>query len=222
MTVASRTTRCDRAAHAVSKPAHTVNHPAHTVSHPAHTVSRPAHTVSHPACTVSSPACTVSRPAHTVSRPACTVSHPAYTVSHPAHTVSHPAHTVSHPAHTVSHPAHTVSHSAHTVSHPAHTVSHHGQPALLRTTAGRSNWLIGDGLLGKNVRGVAVRSMKAPGTAYDDTVRGKDPQPAHMKLRQRADDNGGAHRAAERQDDLLNFRSKAKHHPDASLLPASH
>ena len=30
-------------------------------------------------------------------------------------------------------------------------------------------------------KGVALRSMKAPGTAYDDPVLGKDPQPAHME-----------------------------------------
>jgi Zn-dependent metalloprotease len=62
------------------------------------------------------------------------------------------------------------------------------------TTARPSNWYIGEGLLGKDVRGVAVRSMKAPGTAYDDPVLGKDPQPAHMKQYvSGADDNGGVH-----------------------------
>ena len=36
--------------------------------------------------------------------------------------------------------------------------------------------------------------MKAPGTAYDDPVLGKDPQPAHMKDYVRTtDDNGGVH-----------------------------
>jgi Zn-dependent metalloprotease len=62
------------------------------------------------------------------------------------------------------------------------------------TTARRSNWYIGEGLLGNAVRGKAVRSMKAPGTAYDDPVLGKDPQPAHMKQYvSGADDNGGVH-----------------------------
>jgi len=62
------------------------------------------------------------------------------------------------------------------------------------TTAGRSDWLIGAGLLGKAVRGKAVRSMKAPGNAYDDPVLGKDPQPAHMKQYvSDPDDNGGVH-----------------------------
>jgi Zn-dependent metalloprotease len=62
------------------------------------------------------------------------------------------------------------------------------------TTARRSNFLIGDGLFGKNVRGVAVRSMKDPGSAYDDPILGKDPQPAHMmQYVTGADDNGGVH-----------------------------
>ena len=40
--------------------------------------------------------------------------------------------------------------------------------------------LIGAGLLAPRVTGTALRSMKAPGTAYDDDVLGKDPQPATM------------------------------------------
>ena len=64
----------------------------------------------------------------------------------------------------------------------------------LGVTSSRSDWLIGAGLLGPSVRGVAVRSMKAPGTAYDDPVLGKDPQPAHMRRYVNgADDNGGVH-----------------------------
>lgn len=36
--------------------------------------------------------------------------------------------------------------------------------------------------------------MKAPGTAYNDPLLGKDPQPAHMKDYQKmTDDNGGVH-----------------------------
>lgn len=36
--------------------------------------------------------------------------------------------------------------------------------------------------------------MKAPGTAYDDPVLGKDPQPAHMQAYvNTTDDNGGVH-----------------------------
>jgi len=44
------------------------------------------------------------------------------------------------------------------------------------------------------VNGVGIRSMKAPGTAYDDPVLGKDPQPAHMKdYVNTISDNGGVH-----------------------------
>jgi hypothetical protein len=39
----------------------------------------------------------------------------------------------------------------------------------------------GEGLLLKGVAAQAIRSMKAPGTAYDDPVLGKDPQPGHMR-----------------------------------------
>ena len=65
-------------------------------------------------------------------------------------------------------------------------------------TAETSDWLIGEGLFTDKVSGVALRSMKAPGTAYDDRVLGRDPQPGHMadyvELPHDADhDNGGVH-----------------------------
>lgn len=64
----------------------------------------------------------------------------------------------------------------------------------LGLTANRSDWLIGAGLLAPGVKGVAVRSMAAPGTAYDDPVLGRDPQPAHMRdYVETAADNGGVH-----------------------------
>jgi Zn-dependent metalloprotease len=64
----------------------------------------------------------------------------------------------------------------------------------LSQTANQADWLIGEGLLAPKVHGVALRSMKAPGTAYDDPVLGKDPQPAHMKdYVQTSDDDGGVH-----------------------------
>src|SRR3989454_11084287 len=44
-------------------------------------------------------------------------------------------------------------------------------------TADKADWLIGAGLFMPNVNGVALRSMKDPGTAYDDPQIGKDPQP---------------------------------------------
>jgi Zn-dependent metalloprotease len=50
-----------------------------------------------------------------------------------------------------------------------------------RQTAARANWLIGEALLTSRVSGDAIRSLKAPGSAYDDPVLGRDPQPAHMR-----------------------------------------
>jgi Zn-dependent metalloprotease len=61
-------------------------------------------------------------------------------------------------------------------------------------TADQADWIIGEGLFTANVNGVGIRSMKAPGTAYDDPVLGKDPQPAHMKdYVNTVSDNGGVH-----------------------------
>ena len=60
--------------------------------------------------------------------------------------------------------------------------------------ADQADWLIGAELRGDEFDGDALRSMKAPGTAYDDAVLGKDPQPAHWKDYVRTmDDNGGVH-----------------------------
>jgi thermolysin metallopeptidase-like protein len=69
---------------------------------------------------------------------------------------------------------------------------------VLGQDAANADWLIGEGLFTAKVQGVALRSMKAPGTAYDDPVLGKDPQPADMdgyvKLPADAQhDNGGVH-----------------------------
>jgi Zn-dependent metalloprotease len=64
----------------------------------------------------------------------------------------------------------------------------------LRQTAAEASWLVGEGLLGPKVRGVALRSMKAPGTAYDDPRLGRDPQPAHYRdLVRTEEDDGGVH-----------------------------
>jgi Zn-dependent metalloprotease len=64
----------------------------------------------------------------------------------------------------------------------------------LNQTVDQADWLIGAGLFTANVNGVALRSMKAPGTAYDDPVLGKDPQPAHMsEFVYTFQDNGGVH-----------------------------
>jgi Zn-dependent metalloprotease len=64
----------------------------------------------------------------------------------------------------------------------------------LGQSAEQADWLIGAGLLAPKVTGTALRSMKAPGTAYDDDVLGKDPQPATMDGYVRTGrDNGGVH-----------------------------
>jgi Zn-dependent metalloprotease len=61
-------------------------------------------------------------------------------------------------------------------------------------TAVQADWLIGEGLFTASVRGSALRSMKDPGSAYDDPVLGKDPQPDHMRRFVRThEDNGGVH-----------------------------
>ena len=64
----------------------------------------------------------------------------------------------------------------------------------LGQSAGESDWLIGASLLSPGVHGHAIRSMAAPGTAYDDPVLGRDPQPAHMRdYVVTLSDNGGVH-----------------------------
>jgi len=64
----------------------------------------------------------------------------------------------------------------------------------LRQPAADADWIIGEGLFTANVKGVGIRSMKAPGTAYNDPVLGKDPQPAHMRdYVSTTQDSGGVH-----------------------------
>jgi Zn-dependent metalloprotease len=63
-----------------------------------------------------------------------------------------------------------------------------------KQTADKADWIIGEGLFTPSVKGVGLRSMKAPGTAYDDPLLGRDPQPAHMKdYYGGPEDNGGVH-----------------------------
>jgi Zn-dependent metalloprotease len=65
---------------------------------------------------------------------------------------------------------------------------------LRNQAAAEADWIIGEGLFTPNVNGVGIRSMKAPGTAYDDPVLGSDPQPRHMSDYKNVDyDNGGVH-----------------------------
>ena len=65
---------------------------------------------------------------------------------------------------------------------------------LLGQTAMEGDWLIGAGIFLPGVKGRALRDMAHPGTAYDDPVLGKDPQPADMSgYVDTTDDNGGVH-----------------------------
>lgn len=65
----------------------------------------------------------------------------------------------------------------------------------LEQTADQADWLIGEGILGPSMKGTALRSMKAPGTAFEG-----DDQPGHMNGyldlpddNDPANDNGGVH-----------------------------
>jgi len=63
-----------------------------------------------------------------------------------------------------------------------------------RQEAKDASWLVGEGLFGPNVNGIALRSMIEPGNAYDDSVLGKDPQPYHRRnFVKTTSDNGGVH-----------------------------
>ena len=64
----------------------------------------------------------------------------------------------------------------------------------LQEEAAAADWLIGQGIFTPSVEGTALRSLKAPGTAYNDPTLGKDPQPATMAgYVQTTRDNGGVH-----------------------------
>ncbi|MGZ4473620.1 MAG: protealysin inhibitor emfourin [Nocardioidaceae bacterium] len=99
----------------------------------------------------------------------------------------------------------------HAVTQYTANLTYQGQPGALNESisdafgsclkqrlAGQSvteaDWLIGQGLFTPSVHGVALRSMAAPGTAYDDPTLGKDPQVASMAdYVDTPDDNGGVH-----------------------------
>jgi Zn-dependent metalloprotease len=68
----------------------------------------------------------------------------------------------------------------------------------LGQTAAQADWLIGAEIFTPQIKGDALRSLKAPGTAYDNDLLGRDPQPADMSGYQRLPDtpegdNGGVH-----------------------------
>jgi Zn-dependent metalloprotease len=64
-----------------------------------------------------------------------------------------------------------------------------------KQTVAKANWLIGDDILIKAPTRKALRSLAAPGTAYqNDPDIGSDPQPAHLKDKYRGTaDYGGVH-----------------------------
>jgi len=65
---------------------------------------------------------------------------------------------------------------------------------MLGQSAAEADWLIGEGLFVPGIAAVALRSMREPGTAYDDPVLGKDPQVGSMSdYVQTEADNGGVH-----------------------------
>jgi Zn-dependent metalloprotease len=68
----------------------------------------------------------------------------------------------------------------------------------LGQTAEEADWLIGAELFTPDVQADALRSLKAPGTAYNNNVLGKDPQPDHLSRYAnlpdtQAGDYGGVH-----------------------------
>lgn len=65
---------------------------------------------------------------------------------------------------------------------------------VLGQSSDEADWLIGQGLFKPDINATALRSMKAPGTAYDDPRIGKDPQVGSMDdYVDTTDDNGGVH-----------------------------
>ncbi|GAA1944574.1 hypothetical protein GCM10009837_83340 [Streptomyces durmitorensis] len=60
--------------------------------------------------------------------------------------------------------------------------------------AAETDWVFGRGLLMPERTGIGLRSLREPGSAYDDDLLGKDSQPAHMDGYVRTGrDNGGVH-----------------------------
>jgi Zn-dependent metalloprotease len=64
----------------------------------------------------------------------------------------------------------------------------------LHQDAAAADWMIGKDVWTPAIAGDALRSLKAPGEAYDDPLVGKDPQPANMdQYLETIQDNGGVH-----------------------------
>lgn len=99
----------------------------------------------------------------------------------------------------------------HGVTQYTAALAYHGQPGALNEhmsdvfgilvkqhklgqPASKADWIVGRGIFTRSVKADGIRSMKAPGTAYDDRRIGRDPQPSHMRhYVHSADDNGGVH-----------------------------
>lgn len=54
------------------------------------------------------------------------------------------------------------------------------QQSADKTDAGQADWLVGNEIMGPTLFGESLRSMKAPGSAYSNSLIGNDPQPSHM------------------------------------------
>jgi Zn-dependent metalloprotease len=78
--------------------------------------------------------------------------------------------------------------------HLADVIGSLADQCRLGQTVDQADWLIGRNLFYPIVHGVALRSMALPGSAYNDPILGKDPQPAHMRdYVDTEEDNGGVH-----------------------------
>ena len=63
-----------------------------------------------------------------------------------------------------------------------------------KSTAKDADWLIGDEIMGPKLYGEALRCMASPGTAFDNDLMDKDPQPDHLRdFYKGPNDNGGVH-----------------------------
>ena len=67
-----------------------------------------------------------------------------------------------------------------------------------KETAATADWLIGAEIFSPSIKGDALRSLKEPGTAYNNNLIGADPQPKHMDNFQQLPDTedgdwGGVH-----------------------------
>ncbi|HEX6675679.1 MAG TPA: M4 family metallopeptidase [Actinomycetes bacterium] len=68
------------------------------------------------------------------------------------------------------------------------------QWSLHQDQAAAADWVIGASVFSPDVKATGLRSLAAPGTAYDDPRLGKDTQPDHMRAYVETEtDNGGIH-----------------------------